>query len=456
MGWIDELLKLSQLPQQSKRAARMYEELPQIAKAYTPESVAQALEYANEGQIMAMRPQQFRELSLYLPKEQSDPYVAHYAQLLKDGQWSEPPDGLFMEHYLNTIRNKPFNGFSDVPFLQYKQDPTSKIRGQIVGHEGRHRNLAVEDVFGPDLEWPVRFSKAKDRLPASPMLVYPEGGIKGAVDLSRNKRYAGGGLISPLRQMMWRGRSSLTPIEERAMHMSPQKQYGEEYARRRAEQLGGKPELDAYFVDPGAERRGHNITPAQGGNRISRIAVPTAEESDFLSTSPVNLHLFHGGRKFDEWNPKTIGSGEGTRFMAQGPGLYAGNKPELARRYLRYGGEDPQLSMLEVDPTRIIQPAKKMTEEEREIYHRAVAAMDKMGLRASQSGLPNAFLNGRSYNPQEARQALAEAGLGGLKQHLNDDFGSEFAIFDPTIIKSITPAKKRGGLVQMKECSCGS
>ena len=191
MPWVDKLLSLTNQP---KRAAQLYEELPHVAKAYSPQSVANALEYAPEGQILGMRPQQYRNLAAYLSKEQADPYVAHYADLLKNRAWVEPPKGLFMEHYLDTVRDQPFEGFSSVPFLQYMQDPTSKIRGQITGHEGRHRNLAVEDVFGPDLEWPVRFSNIKDPLPKSPLLIYPEGGIGSSHDLSRNKRFAQGGL----------------------------------------------------------------------------------------------------------------------------------------------------------------------------------------------------------------------------------------------------------------------
>lgn len=161
--------------------------------------------------------------------------------------------------------------------------------------------------------------------------------------------------------------------------------------------------------------------------------------------------LYHGGRKFSQWDPKTIGTGEG-RFLAQGPGLYAGDNTDLAKVYLKYGGDSPTLSELIVDSSRIIQPQKKMTDEQREIYYRAAGALDKLGLNATKSGIPNVFLNGRSYNPQEVRQALVESGLGGLKQDLYNQFGSEYAIFDPEIIKSIRAIeKKRGGLIQMKE-----
>lgn len=149
------------------------------------------------------------------------------------------------------------------------------------------------------------------------------------------------------------------------------------------------------------------------------------------------LKLFHGGRKFSEWNPKTIGSGEGMSYQALGPGLYAGDTRELAQRYLRYGGQNPALSELLVDPSTIINTRLKMPDAHREAYQRAVAELDKMGLRASSSGIPNVFLMGRSYNPQEVRQALSESGVGGLRTTLPDPWGSEFAIFDPSIIKRI-------------------
>ena len=194
MAWIDTLLR-SLSPHNIERAARMYDELPHVQKAYSPRAVANAFEWAPLNDIVAMRPRDFRNLSEYLPDEQAAPYVKHYKDLLEQKRWVEPEPGAFMEHYLETVRNQPFEGFSGVPFLQYKQDPTSKIRGQIMGHEGRHRFRAIEDLFGPDLDWPVRISDTHDRLPKSPLMVYPQGGMLPAIDLSRKPRYARGGLV---------------------------------------------------------------------------------------------------------------------------------------------------------------------------------------------------------------------------------------------------------------------
>lgn len=90
------------------------------------------------------------------------------------------------------------------------------------------------------------------------------------------------GLQQKMLQMMYRGRSSYTPIEERAMFMSPSPRYAEEYAKRRVGQIGGERTVDSYLVDPFAvERRGHNITPTDGGNMQSMIAYPKADEAEY-------------------------------------------------------------------------------------------------------------------------------------------------------------------------------
>lgn len=164
--------------------------------------------------------------------------------------------------------------------------------------------------------------------------------------------------------------------------------------------------------------------------------------------------LYHGGRKFTEWNPNTIGSGE-RGILAQGPGLYAGDNPKLAKIYMKYGGDQPTLSELLVDDTMIFNPSKKMTEPQLEAYNKAAAQLDKLGLKASNYGIRNALLNRNWWNPQEVRQLLSESGVAGFRQSLGEGFGDEFSIFDPQVIKSIRavdPTKfRRGGLVQYKE-----
>lgn len=189
MAWIDQLLKLAA---QKARAIELYEKLPHVSEAFSPKAVAYALDETGPNQLTALRPSEFKQLAYPLSQEQAAPYVSHYADLLKNRAWSEPPEGLFMEHYLEGVRKEPFEGFSSVPYLRYLQDPTSPARGQVTGHEGRHRFLTLDSLFGPDLEWPVRFQGSE--LPKRPYFVYPESGIGSSVDLSSKPRFAQGGL----------------------------------------------------------------------------------------------------------------------------------------------------------------------------------------------------------------------------------------------------------------------
>ena len=154
--------------------------------------------------------------------------------------------------------------------------------------------------------------------------------------------------------------------------------------------------------------------------------------------------LFHGGRNFSAWNPATMRSGElagGRSFFAQGPGLYAGDEQLLAELYMQYGGKDPALLKLMVEDKNIINPSKKVSPEHAEMIAAAEKALDALGLKSSQYGIRNSFLNGRPYNPEVVRNIMADSGIAGFKQDLGNAYGSEFVIFDPNVIQDITRVK---------------
>lgn len=103
-------------------------------------------------------------------------------------------------------------------------------------------------------------------------------------------------------QLMYRGRSSKTPLEDmRALYMSPQRGYAEQYALRRARQHGGDATLDTYMVDPSqVERRGHNMLPESGQNMQSSIAYPKAGQYRHMDTETLRKALgglIQAGRK---------------------------------------------------------------------------------------------------------------------------------------------------------------
>lgn len=180
----------------------------------------------------------------------------------------------------------------DLPLLWLDEYP----KGIEAGYEGRHRMKSLLDLYGDD---PVLMSIVKgDKYsiqdhPTWGRYREHEGNIgMSPLELLRQEISFGDRPINlpllwsedtPLKQMMYRGRSSLTPQEEaRQLYMSPQRSYGEEYARRRAKQQGGDPIVDTYFVSPDSPRRGHSMI----GNS-SIIAYPHPEQREYLNTFKV-------------------------------------------------------------------------------------------------------------------------------------------------------------------------
>jgi len=178
-----------------------------------------------------------------------------------------------------------------------------------------------------------------------------------------------------------------------------------------------------------------------------------------FTASPELTKLYHGGRKFDKWEPKMIGMGEGggrrNPIMAQGPGLYAGDTTGLAKVYLKYGGDNPAMTELNVDPTNIINYYKKMSPEHLERIKEAESRLDALGLKTSNYGLQNAWLGGREADPQKVRDVLVRSGVDGLQQYLNPSYGTEFSIFNPDIIKQVRTMDKsefaKGGKVEAND-----
>ena len=236
-------------------------------------------------------------------------------------------------------------------------------------------------------------------------------------------------------------------------------------------QVGYDPERHGYFYDRST------MEPIAGAEEIIQIgplviaknpAYAAKAEQKFAGGGVVKatakemadlLKLYHGGRKFEQWNPKMIGMGEGAGrrnpLMAQGPGLYAGDTTDLAKIYLKYGGDDPALTELSVDPTNIINYYKKMSPEHLEKVKEAESRLDTLGLRTSNYGLQHAWLGGRAADPQRVRDILVNSGVDGLQQYLNPHFGTEFSIFNPDIIKRVRTMDSseyaEGGAVHMDE-----
>ena len=184
-----------------ERIERILAELPHTADVFSPTAVAEAAMGASPNQIMGLKPSEFKQLAAPLDADMVRPYIDHYKRLVQSREF-QPNSDLFTEYANKRWSEKPFEGFSDVPFLQYANRWPDRpgLSGRIMGHEGRHRMLTIGELFGDDLRWPVQVMGEKtDALPRFPFSVYPQVTedmlyYTSPMDLTRRPRFARGGL----------------------------------------------------------------------------------------------------------------------------------------------------------------------------------------------------------------------------------------------------------------------
>lgn len=150
--------------------------------------------------------------------------------------------------------------------------------------------------------------------------------------------------------------------------------------------------------------------------------------------------LYHGGSAFTKWDPAKIGHGEGMSFLALGPGLYAGNTPQLAGLYTKYA-KDGIVSELLVDTHRFYDPRKATPSHMKESVEKADAALDAMGLKATTRGIKMAMRGAPRHQWQDIRKALVEAGIDGMWEQLQEGV-IEYCIYNPDAIKKVSKFKE--------------
>ena len=191
-NWLDEAIDYAVRRRthdagEVERIEKIAKELPIVPSVYSPEALAERAVFAKPNELIAMPPERFLRLAEPIEGEylkQAGPYVEHYKDLIKSGQWVEPQSGLFNKNYLEKQREKPFKGFSDIPYLLAKM-------GQVIGHEGRHRNMAIADLFGSSEPSIVDVRGSAERL-----RLYPEWDIDMDFPVRLGDiRYASGGPV---------------------------------------------------------------------------------------------------------------------------------------------------------------------------------------------------------------------------------------------------------------------
>lgn len=161
--------------------------------------------------------------------------------------------------------------------------------------------------------------------------------------------------------------------------------------------------------------------------------------------------LFHGGREFTKWDPRTIGKGEG--MSALGPGLYTGDNPQLAGIYRKYGDvwdfnekgdavvtKPGVVNELAVDTKHFIDFSKKMSADQAAKLEAAHSNLEALGIGYKREyGFNSAFERAKRYNmQQEAREAMVQAGIDGRVTNLGGKLGREIVIYNPDIIAQIS------------------
>jgi len=122
---------------EAKRLERAADEVPNLERLYQKDALDQLFRGDNAKGIMTMRPGDFERYAKpldYQPKE---------AKRFFFGKPEGFPEGGTEEQYLQYLAKQKF---SDVPFLDVNKLQGKKGKSSLVitGHEGRHRNRALD------------------------------------------------------------------------------------------------------------------------------------------------------------------------------------------------------------------------------------------------------------------------------------------------------------------------
>jgi hypothetical protein len=143
----------------ARRLERAADEIPNLEKLYTPSALREAFvgPMGDESLLMTMRPEDFKKFASPLTED---------LKIAKEGT----PEA--WNAYVRSLSQLPeTGGFSSVPHLTFGEIQSMPA---IVGHEGRHRSLALEGINEPaslvrlEPSYPIKsemVSNIQERLP---------------------------------------------------------------------------------------------------------------------------------------------------------------------------------------------------------------------------------------------------------------------------------------------------
>ena len=120
---------------------------PASFDAWRPDDIARTAAAAGADnprtRLISTTPSNFHSLTSQPPSTQQ---VGALTDMLRARQ--STPDAYGQQFYADAMPD--FQGFGDIPFLQYKNYTDDPGFAAIAGHEGRHRMGALSNVYGPD------------------------------------------------------------------------------------------------------------------------------------------------------------------------------------------------------------------------------------------------------------------------------------------------------------------
>lgn len=283
--WLDEAIEFARNRRlydagEAERIERIAKELPITPRIYSPQAVAEKATFAEPNSLVGMTPRQFEQVAYPLDVDAVRPYIEHYKDLIRADEFVEPAPGLFTPRGLEAMREKGFKGFSDIPFLRYRQmhDDAPLLAQRVTGHEGRHRNKAIEELFGPDEPSLAHMIPGYNQSPLNRITsLYPEVEdpaslrYRQPIELDRKLRFAKGGLARHIESL------GFTP-EDAADAVERFEQEREYFPHRGATNYESRPEMYMrHAPDKIIPRREWPYGPEVGGvhNALEGMVVPS-------------------------------------------------------------------------------------------------------------------------------------------------------------------------------------
>ena len=152
---------------------------------------------------------------------------------------------------------------------------------------------------------------------------------------------------------------------------------------------------------------------------------------------PKKVKAWHGGSRqlWDPWKPRdSYGKGTGEGWIGGGPlgmGSYFNTIRDTAKRFLKYGGDSPQLSEVVIDTSNMVNTlsGSPKWKKFREGIEKNIEAGLGRGYKSEHLSQHDLF---KAFPPDIAYKILDDAGITGFYTKI--PAGDEIVVFDPSVI----------------------